>query len=455
MPVLSDYQEEGVRWIIDHPRAIEADVMGLGKTAQAITAMVRAGVRECLVICPKSLIDQWRWEISQWDPKGLVAWHVVNYEKVRTTDTTYQAVIVDEATKIKNPEALRTVRVLYHVFRAERVLFMTGTPIRNHDKDLWTMAVGIFPSLLLYGRNSLELNIRKSYTAWLRLTFHIYYDEWGKVIVGDYLPGRREAVTQALHRVMLRRTRELLHLPPLSQEIVHVPFAPGQMQVVRQLDKGRLRLRYQDGEISDKQVTNDFTLLLRMRQAALAPELIRIDASDGLAIAPGGSGKTEWLKDWWSTHRDEGLKAIVFTQFAEYLPVLQRAIPEALVYHGQLSVKQRKEVIEAFHAEGPQLLAMTAPAGSFGLNLQVATVVIWTDMPWTPDEWEQGTARAYRRGQEFPVHEIILAHQDTIDTKMLKVLNRKHRIADKTLSQKAVLAMIKGKDGKYAESVSP
>ncbi len=443
---LSPYQSDGVRWLSDRPRAILADDMGLGKTAQAIAAVRQSGARSCLVVCPKSLIGQWHGELSQWDPSRSVAWHVTNYERVHHARATYDYVIVDESVKIKNPEAQRTANVLIAVLKAPRVVFLTGTPIRNHPKDLFTMAAAIDTRLLIARQLPLQSSLRKSYWRWVRRTFVVTPNMWGGYDIGDWLPGREEEVQAWLGQHMLRRTKALLKLPPLSREVVHIPYAPGQKEAVQAIQDSLLQVIQDDGTVEGQQLTNALQILIRLRQANVDPSMIP---------SPGGSGKLNWLKQWWTDYQEITPKVILFTSFARFAHRVGETLPHTSVYTGELSQSRREGVIAQFHEPGPRLMAMTAEAGAFGLNLQVADATIWSDLPWTPDTWEQGTARMHRRGQEKPCHEWILQHPESVDGIVYRILQRKNRLATRTLAaQKAVLAELKNQGGERHERES-
>ena len=60
------YQKPGTSFILKEKKVIVGDQMGLGKTLQAIAAIVGANAIPCLVICPSSLKLNWEREISMW-----------------------------------------------------------------------------------------------------------------------------------------------------------------------------------------------------------------------------------------------------------------------------------------------------------------------------------------------------------------------------------------------------
>ena len=100
---LYPFQKEGVAYILKHKRVIVGDQPGLGKTAQAIAAVVAADAFPCLVICPASLKINWQIEVGMWTNKtalilnssyrrtwsyhweiGVAQFFIVNYESLKS-----------------------------------------------------------------------------------------------------------------------------------------------------------------------------------------------------------------------------------------------------------------------------------------------------------------------------------------------------------------------------------
>lgn len=68
---------------------------------------------------------------------------------------------------------------------------------------------------------------------------------------------------------------------------------------------------------------------------------------------------------------------------------------------------------------------MLTDAGSTGLNLQVASILINLDLPWNPAVLEQRIARIYRIGQQRNIQIINLVAPSSIEERMLSTLNFK------------------------------
>lgn len=75
----------------------------------------------------------------------------------------------------------------------------------------------------------------------------------------------------------------------------------------------------------------------------------------------------------------------------------------------------------------PRVLAST-DAGQFGLNLQVADVVVNYDLPWNPARLQQRIARLHRIGQTNKVLAVNFVVKGTIEEHVRDVLERKRRL---------------------------
>ena len=178
---LRPYQKDGFDFLCHLAQirlgGILADDMGLGKTLQTLAwlawlqgAATRKNHKPSLVICPASVLHNWRREAERFTPdlKVLVlesgaARHnlrkqipqhdliVTNYALLRRDleelqKFAFRAVILDEAQFIKNPGAQVTQSVKQ--LKCEHKLALTGTPLENRLLDLWSIVDFIQPGYL-------------------------------------------------------------------------------------------------------------------------------------------------------------------------------------------------------------------------------------------------------------------------------------------------------------------
>ena len=174
------YQKDGFDFLAHLTRiklgGILADDMGLGKTLQTLAWLGWLKERNTknpkpsLVICPASVLHNWRREANRFTPnlKVLVlesgaARHnlrkqipqhdviVTNYALLRRDleelqKFAFRAAILDEAQFIKNPGAQVTQSVKQ--LKSECRLALTGTPLENRLLDLWSIVDFIQPGYL-------------------------------------------------------------------------------------------------------------------------------------------------------------------------------------------------------------------------------------------------------------------------------------------------------------------
>lgn len=129
------------------------------------------------------------------------------------------------------------------------------------------------------------------------------------------------------------------------------------------------------------------------------------------------------------------LKAVVFTEFAQTQQMLRDLFEsvgiDAVAINGKLGVHERSAVQQAFRDRARVLVS--TDAGGEGVNLQFAHVVINYDLPWSPSKIEQRIGRVDRIGQSHPVQAVNMAMEQSIDARVLEVLERKLRVIQSEL----------------------
>lgn len=127
------------------------------------------------------------------------------------------------------------------------------------------------------------------------------------------------------------------------------------------------------------------------------------------------------------TEADPALKAVVFTEFTQtqgmLLELFENAGIAAVAINGQVGIHERAFVQNDFRDRARVLVS--TDAGGEGINLQFAHVVINYDLPWSPSRIEQRIGRVDRIGQQRPVQAINLAMEQSIDARVLEVLQTK------------------------------
>jgi hypothetical protein len=124
---------------------------------------------------------------------------------------------------------------------------------------------------------------------------------------------------------------------------------------------------------------------------------------------------------------DPALKAVVFTEFTQtqnmLLELFENGGIDAVAINGQMGIHERAVVQSTFRDRARVLVS--TDAGGEGINLQFAHVVVNYDLPWSPSRIEQRIGRVDRIGQKRPVQAVNLAMEQSIDARVLEVLQTK------------------------------
>jgi superfamily II DNA or RNA helicase len=394
---LRGYQEFGARFALARRRVIIGDEMGLGKTIEAIAALASVAARGrhvFLVVCPASVLVNWVDEIGRHSTLAAHRLHGAHRaEAVRewldgggvgvTTFGTLPKlslsrrhrlamVVVDEAHYVKNPASQRSRAVEAVTRRAERVLFLTGTPMENHVEE--------FRNLVSYLQPEIAARTRAD----------------------DAVAGAR-AFRRAVAPVYLRRNQEDV-----------LPELPEQLAVEDWVEFGHEdSVAYRDAVAEGN--------LMAMRRAAYAPGTV------------AGSAKLERLLEIVEESRENGWKVVVFSFFLDVLDTVHTLVGDDACgpLTGAVPATERQRVVDEFSARrGHAVLVSQIEAGGVGLNVQAASVVILAEPQWKPSTEEQAVARCHRMGQVRKVHVHRLLVKDSVDARMREVLEHKSLLFD-------------------------
>jgi len=392
---LRGYQAFGARFALAQRRVILGDEMGLGKSIQAIAAMAHLkakGSDHFLVVCPTSVLVNWVREIEsrstlrafplhgpdraaaleEWVRLGGVAVATLDslYRLRITPSVTVGMLVVDEAHYVKNPQAKRSQAVAEWCRRTERVLFLTGTPMENRVEE--------FRALISYLQPDLAASLRTS----------------------DVVAGA-QAFRKAVAPVYLRRNQQdvLAELPERVEVDEWVEFSGADLEAYR-----------------NAVASGNF---MAMRRAAYA--------------VPATSAKLKRLRELVEDAQANGLKVVIFSYFRDVLGNVREALPGRVhgPISGDLSAARRQQVVDEFsRVRGHAVLLSQIQAGGVGLNLQAASVVIMCEPQVKPSMETQAVARAHRMGQvrTVQVHRLLAA--DSVDERLLEILNAKARLFD-------------------------
>ena len=135
--------------------------------------------------------------------------------------------------------------------------------------------------------------------------------------------------------------------------------------------------------------------------------------------------------------RDGGHRALVFSQFTDYLAIVRKMLEKSgwtyQYLDGTTSIAERGKAVDAFQRGEGDFFLISLKAGGTGLNLTSANYVVLLDPWWNPAVENQAADRAHRIGQKNPVTVYRLIAAKTVEERVLELHAEKRRIADDVL----------------------
>jgi len=120
---------------------------------------------------------------------------------------------------------------------------------------------------------------------------------------------------------------------------------------------------------------------------------------------------------------------VIFSQWERMTRLIAKEMDAKCIgyeyLHGGVPSKARKDLVDNFTNDPDSRVFLSTDAGSTGLNLQAASIVINMDLPWNPAVHEQRIARIYRLGQQKNIQVINIVSANTFEEEMLGKLRFK------------------------------
>ena len=450
---LYPYQKEGIRFAVKAGKAIIADEMGLGKTIQAIAASeiyLREGMADnVLVVCPTSLKYQWKKEIEKFTggdmtevmdehsgqivpvPKVIVIegspfkrqrmymsstpYKIVSYNTVCNDirdmgRLSVGVLVMDEIQRLKNwdTQISRAARKI----DSDYAVLLSGTPLENKLEELYA---------------NMELVDQFCLGPYYKFKEeHILLDqETGKIIGYRNL----NAIGEQIREKLLRRTKKgvQLQLPKRSDQYLLVPMTSAQADYHTEFkwELTKILNKYNKFHYMSEQDRRRLMLLLsQMRMVADSTFILEQDLNKRQDVK---SAEVMNLLDNVFANGDE--KVVIFSEWERMARLVAIELEKRGIrfefLNGSIPAKQRGRLVENFTTLPESRVFISTDAGSTGLNLQVASILINLDLPWNPAVLEQRIARIYRLGQERPVQILNLVSKDSIEEGMIAKLKFK------------------------------
>lgn len=486
---LRKYQIEGVNHCEYHNgRALIADEMGLGKTVQALAWLqYRKDLKKILIVCPSSLKDNWEEEISIWLTRKLsvqivdgqtpyeidsdiviINYDILSYWVETLKAEEFDVCIADEIHYVKNDKSQRTVAFKSITERIPKIIGLTGTPIENDPMEIY------------YIVNHINKNIFPNYVRFIQRycnATQVTQKIRGKIVNGKYVSQQRKvwkrngvSNSKELHRIltkhiMIRRLKKDVEkeLPPKQYSTVkfHLEnrskYKQAEEDFIEYLKenfdaKVKRDLQAQLGTFMDDygiDLEEQVLLSKEIRQAkaakldavSKAPALAKIQELKILAA----EGKINQVTDWITDFLESGEKLIVFGINKIIVNALIKRFPDAVSIVGATSKKKRKEAVKRFQNDpNCKLFIGNIRAAGVGLTLTAASNVAIIQFPWNPGEMLQAEDRAHRITQTRKVTIYKMVAKDSIEERILALLEYKQAEIDQ---------IIDGKDIKYQKKL--
>jgi SNF2 family DNA or RNA helicase len=425
---LRDYQKVGYSWLMKLNQfgfgGCLADDMGLGKTVQVLTALLKnienqTNKSTSIIIVPRSLLHNWLNEVYKHTPTIKTLLYAGNereklqneYSKYDLLITSYGVarndldffqkitfdyIVLDESQYIKNP--LSKTYLAIKTFIGKNKIVLTGTPIENSLKDLWSQ---------LHFSNKGLLG-----------SFNFFKDTYISRIEKFNEEDTKNELKKLIAPYILRRTKEevIKDLPEIEEQVVICEMTEEQTTYYEE-EKAKIRNKilefYNNGTLRKSSVYV-LQALTKLRQISNHPYLVdnQYDAN---------SGKFDEIFNRLETLIIHNHKVLIFSSFVKYLKLFEKEfLKRKWKYEIMTGLStNRQEIINKFQENDKiQLFLISIKAGGVGINLTAADYVFILDPWWNPAVEKQAIARAHRIGQTKNVFAFKFITFGTIEEKI-------------------------------------
>lgn len=449
---LRDYQLDGLNWMAHSwckgNSCILADEMGLGKTIQTISFLnylfhEHQLYGPFLLVVPLSTLTSWQREIQLWAPlmnvvvylgdinsRNMIRTHEWMHPQTKRLKlnillTTYEILLkdksflgnvswafigVDEAHRLKNDDSLLYKTMIE--FKSNHRLLITGTPLQNSLKELWSLLHFIMP---------------EKFHSW-----EMFEEEHGKGRDSGYTSLHKE-----LEPFLLRRVKKDVEksLPAKVEQILRVEMSAVQKQYYKWI----LTRNYKALSKGTKGSTSGFlNIMMELKKCCNHCYLIKppddnefYNRQEGLQHLVRSSGKLILLDKLLVRLKERGHRVLIFSQMVRMLDILA----EYLKYRqflfqrldGSIKGEMRKQALDHFNADGSEdfCFLLSTRAGGLGINLASADTVVIFDSDWNPQNDLQAQARAHRIGQKKQVNIYRLVTKGSVEEEIIERAKKK------------------------------
>jgi SWI/SNF-related matrix-associated actin-dependent regulator 1 of chromatin subfamily A len=425
------FQAKGVAYSIDKGSTFMADQQGLGKTIQAIAAVVAMDAFPCLVICKANLVHNWKAEWDEWSFKrsfiykhsirnawptyfqvGVADVGIVNYEglekyfvdKIQIPDgerfsvkhiilkeaaKMFKSVIVDESQYVKDTSTKRTKFCVAICRNKPHVFCLSGTPALNDGKE-------IYPQLCMMNKEKL---------------FAPNMQTFMRQFSGKKNKNNLKLLNGLMKRhCFYRRVKSdvLPDLPAKTRQKILVDITNREEY---ELAENQFRKYLQESlKLTHGQITQ------KMRGEALV--------QTGILKKLSAQGKIEAIIEWANSLIEEGEKVVLFAFHKEIQKNLLDGVDAAIALSYGITDREIRNSNKKQFQENSKVRAIICSnsADAEGHTLTAASYLGGAELPWHFGKMEQMEDRIHRIGTEYPVNCGWFIGKDTVDEKIWKII---------------------------------
>jgi SNF2 family DNA or RNA helicase len=453
------YQTEGIKSIREKNYGLFWE-MGLGKTFTVLLSMpISPGIS--IVLAPISASQTWIDETKKWRPDIKLITTIVsnkkqrakerakafyysdehhiillaNYEQAQETiewavryKVKFIFAVADESSYIKNRKAKRTKAVLAIAQKAKRRVILSGTPVLQGPLDLYTQIKFLHEEI--FYENYWAFQHRYAILGGFENKQVVKYKNL------DHLTHRIKKHCQSI-----KKEEVVKDLPPKIYVKRVVRLSDKERKNYDMIKKTAL-LELPTGKFVP--IANAMSKVTKLAQAAggfFYNETHTMDESKPKRQAVElGRSKRKEVMEMLVGGELKNIPTIVWSVMRHELEMLSEELSEAglSVASKQINKSYQEAGVRFMKGDADVLIANPMSLG-YGINLQRATAMIFVSNSYRYGDREQAEARAHRIGQIFPVTIIDLIAEKTIDSKILKVIQKKSSMADMVMDELGVI----------------
>ena len=438
LPLLP-YQRAGVKYAAAARRTFIADDMGLGKTIQAIATIEYVmDSYPAVVVCPPTLVLNWKNEYARWLPSRKVA-TVTNRRDFPTEPydvlvigwsnishwgkslENHRSYVFDESHYAKNPTSQRTkaaIKIAKTAPSNALVLNLTGTPVTNRPAEY-------APQLQILGR----LDDFGGLWGFYRRYCAAFRDKWGQWHLDGY--SNLDELNEKLRaQCYIRRTKDqvLKELPAVRHAPVLIEPSEAGLREYRKAEADIVAYFVERAkELALELGVSPKSAAVRAKMAAESnTHLIRISILRRLAA----KAKMAGVKEWVESRIESGQKVVIAAHHRDVVDELA-SMYGGLKIQGGMDVELIEQVKAKFQeqpvSEAP-VIVLSIQAAKTGHTLTSAQEVLFVELPWTPADVDQTYSRLHRLGQRGCVVATYMLAAGTIDEEIYNIIERKRSV---------------------------